>query len=338
MTKKHYLVTGGTGFLGSALVRRLLQAGHQVRVLDNDSRGSAACLDDIRSDIEMVSGDIRDAEAVAAAVQGVDSVCHLAFVNGTKYFYSMPELVLDVGIKGIVNVVDGCLKHHVGELVVASSSEVYHEPEIVPTDESVPLCIPDPLNPRYSYAAGKMITEIIALNYGRTRLDRVLVFRPHNVYGPAMGTEHVIPEFIGRMKAIMQNGGPDPLRFPIQGSGKQTRAFVYIDDFIDGLMLVLEKGEHLGIYHIGNTEEVTIEALARLVAEYFNRRIAVMPSEAALGGTPRRCPDIHKLSRLGYLPKWTLREGLRVTAKWYDEHSGDAPRIPEDKRWQPTNA
>lgn len=338
MTRKSYLVTGGTGFLGSSLVRRLVANGHRVRVFDNESRGHVSRLDDIRKEIEFLEGDIRHPEAVAHAVQGVDSVCHLAFVNGTKYFYSMPELVLDVGVKGIVNVVDGCLKHGVGELAVASSSEVYHEPATVPTDETVPLCIPDPLNPRYSYASAKLISEIIALNYGRTRFERVLIFRPHNVYGPAMGTEHVIPEFIERMKAAIKEGAPDPLRFPIQGTGKQTRAFVYIDDFIEGLMLVLEKGEHLGIYHIGNTEEVTVESLARSVAEYFGRRIAVMPSEGALGGTPRRCPDIHKIARLGYLPRWNLRDGLQVTAKWYDEHGDDAPRIPEDKRWRPTNA
>jgi nucleoside-diphosphate-sugar epimerase len=333
MPNKSYLVTGGTGFLGSALVRRLVSSGHRVRVFDNNSRGNVSRLDDISGDFEFVEGDIRDPETVARAVAGVDSVCHLAFVNGTKYFYSMPELVLDVGVKGIVNVVDGCLKHGVGELVVASSSEVYHEPPVVPTDETVPLCIPDPLNPRYSYASGKLISEIIALNYGRTRFERVLVFRPHNVYGPAMGTEHVIPEFIARMKAAIQQGAKDPIRFPIQGSGKQTRAFVYVDDFIDGLMLVLETGEHLGIYHIGNTEEVTVESLARLVADYFGRRIAVMPSEGALGGTPRRCPDIHKIARLGYMPKWSLRDGMRITAKWYDEHSAEAPRVPEDKLW-----
>lgn len=337
MNPKFYLVTGGTGFLGSALVRRLVRAGHRVRVFDNNSRGRISQLADVLPEIEFLEGDIRDPEAVARAIHGVDSVCHLAFVNGTRYFYSMPELVLDVGVKGIVNVVDGCLKHGVGELAVASSSEVYHEPPVVPTDETVPLCIPDPLNPRYSYASGKLISEIIALNYGRTRFERVLVFRPHNVYGPAMGTEHVIPEFIARMKTAIQEGRPDPIRFPIQGSGKQTRAFVYIDDFIEGLMLVLEQGEHLGIYHIGNTEEVTVESLARMVAEYFQRRIAVMPSEGALGGTPRRCPDIHKIARLGYLPKWSLREGLKPTAKWYDEHGDDTPRIPEDKRWQPTN-
>jgi nucleoside-diphosphate-sugar epimerase len=338
MTNKYYLVTGGTGFLGSALVRRLIISGHRVRVFDNDSRGHISRLDEVRSSIEFQEGDSRDPDAVARAIKGVDSVCHLAFINGTKYFYSMPELVLDVGVKGIVNVVDGCLKHGVGELVVASSSEVYHEPPVVPTDESVPLCVPDPLNPRYSYAAGKLITEIIALNYGRTRFERVLVFRPHNVYGPAMGTEHVIPEFIARMKIAIKEGGPDPIRFPIQGSGKQTRAFVYIEDIIEGLMLMLEKGEHLGIYHIGNSEEVTVESLARMVGEFFGRRIAVMPSEGALGGTPRRCPDIRKIARLGYLPRWSLRDGLQVTAKWYDEHGDDAPRILEDKRWQPTNA
>ena len=184
---KSYLVTGGSGFLGSALVRRLVPLGCRVRVLDNNLRGHVGRLQAVHGEFEFIEGDIRDPEAVERAVKGMDSVCHLAFVNGTEYFYSRPELVLDVGVKGIVNVVDACLKHGIGELIVASSSEVYHEPHTVPTDETVPLCIPDPLNPRYSYAAGKLISEIIALNYGRARFERVLVFRPHNVYGPDMG-------------------------------------------------------------------------------------------------------------------------------------------------------
>lgn len=336
---KSYLVTGGSGFLGSALVRRLVRGGHRVRVLDNNLRGNLDRLEDVRGEFEFVQGDIRDPEAVAGAVQGADSVCHLAFVNGTEFFYSMPELVLDVGVKGIVNVVAACLRHKVGELLLASSSEVYHEPEVVPTDETVPLSIPDPLNPRYSYAAGKLISEIIALNYGRTRFERVLVFRPHNIYGPDMGWEHVIPQFVARMKEVCKNP-IDPVRFPIQGSGKQTRAFTFIEDFIDGLMLVIEKGEHLGIYHIGTMEEVTIESLAHMIGEYFGRRVAVMPSEPALGGTPRRCPDIHKMAALGHLPKWSLRDGVRVTAKWYDENahkaSGNEGR-KEDSRWQIIN-
>jgi nucleoside-diphosphate-sugar epimerase len=336
---KFYLVTGGTGFLGSALVRRLVLQGNRVRVFDNNLRGHLGRLQDVSGDIEFCEGDIRNSEAVAGAVQGVDAVCHLAFVNGTEYFYSMPELVLEVGVKGMMNVVDACLKHSVGELVLASSSEVYHEPATVPTDETAPMCIPDPLNPRYSYAAGKLISEIVALNYGRTRFERVVVFRPHNVYGPDMGWEHVIPQFVSRMKQACTDPA-DPLRFPIQGNGKQTRAFVFVEDFIDALMLLLEKGEHLGIYHIGTMEEVSIEELALMVGEYFGRRVAVMPSEPVVGGTPRRCPDIHKISALGYLPKWSLRDGLRVTAKWYDDNQHRMPANDsrkEDPRWQLTN-
>jgi nucleoside-diphosphate-sugar epimerase len=299
--------------------------GHRVRVFDNNSRGNMRRLTGLENDLEFIRGDIRDSSAVEEAVRGVDSVCHLAFVNGTEFFYTMPELVLEVGIKGIVNVVDACLKHDVPELILASSSEVYQEAAVVPTDETVPLTIPDPLNPRYSYAAGKLISEVIVLNYGRTRFKRVVVFRPHNVYGPDMGWEHVIPQFVVRMKEACRNP-ENPVRFPIQGTGKQTRAFIFVDDFIDGLMLTIEKGEHLGIYHIGSMDEVTIEALARAVGECFDRPIAVMPSEPALGGTSRRCPDIHRLAAFGFLPKYSLKEGLRVTVKWYSENAHLAPK------------
>jgi nucleoside-diphosphate-sugar epimerase len=333
---KFYLVTGGSGFLGSALVARLVHQGYRVRVLDNNLRGGENRLRALRGQFDFIEGDIRNPEVVASAVRGVDAVCHLAFVNGTEFFYSMPELVLEVGVKGMVNVVDACLHHGVSELFVASSSEVYHEPREVPTDETVPLCIPDPLNPRYSYAAGKLISEIIALNYGRSRLHRVLVFRPHNVYGPDMGWEHVIPQFVTRMKAACVSP-VDPVRFPIQGSGKQTRSFTFIEDFVDGLLLALERGEHLGIYHIGTMDEVAIETLACLVGEYFGRPVAIVPSEPALGGTSRRCPDIRKMAALGYLPKWSLRDGLRITARWYDENSDQAPDRNSkrgDSRWQ----
>jgi nucleoside-diphosphate-sugar epimerase len=323
--RKTYLVTGGSGFLGSALVKRLVEAGHAVRVFDNESRGNQGRLSVVREAIEFIRGDIRDAAAVERATRGVDSVCHLAFVNGTEYFYSHPELVLDVGVKGITNVIDACLKRSIGELILASSSEVYHQPPIVPTDESVPLSIPDPLNPRYSYAAGKLISEIIALNYGRNRIKRVVVFRPHNVFGPDMGWEHVIPQFVIRMKNEIQRDASDPVQFRIQGTGRQTRAFVFIDDFIDALMLVLEKGDHLGIYHIGTMEEISIATLAGMVGEYFGRRVSVIPTAPALGGAERRCPDIRKVAALGYQPRWTMAEALEVTARWYDKNSAICP-------------
>ncbi len=329
MSAKFYLITGGTGFIGSALVRRLLRDGRRVRVLDDDSRGSATRLADVRDDFEFVSADIRDAAAVTRAAAGVDSVCHLAFINGTEFFYTKPEVVLDVGVRGMLNVLDACRENGVGELVLASSSEVYQTPPTVPTDESAPLSIPDPLNPRYSYGAGKIISEIMALNYGRKFFEKVLIFRPHNVYGPEMGWEHVIPQFALRLKQLCQQPG-DPVRFPIQGTGKETRAFVFIDDFIDGLRLVMERGEHLNIYHIGTMDEQPITAVARLVGEYFGRSLEIVPGELAPGGTPRRCPDIGKLAALGYAPRGSLREGVFATAKWYDEnaHLAPPPRKP----------
>jgi nucleoside-diphosphate-sugar epimerase len=298
--------------------------------LDDNSRGSLTKLGDVASSIEIMEGDIRNADAVERATRGVDCVCHLAFINGTEFFYTVPELVLEVGVKGMLNVVDACLKNNVGELVLASSSEVYQNPPIVPTDETCPLTIPDPMNPRYSYAAGKLISEVIAINYGRTRFERVVIFRPHNVYGPDMGWEHVVPQFIVRMKEACKDTR-DPVRFPIQGTGKQTRAFIFIEDFTDALMQVMEKGEHLGIYHIGTMEEVTIETMAHMVGNYFGRRIAVMPSEEPLGGAPRRCPDVRKLTALGHRPKYSLTEGLSITARWYDQNSHLAPVKPQLK-------
>ena len=323
MSGRTYLVTGGTGFLGSALVKRLVGEGHRVRVLDDNSRGRAARLADLEGRYEYVPADVRDPGAVARACEGVDVVCHLAFVNGTEYFYTKPELVLDVAVKGMINVLDGCRAHDVPELLLMSSSEVYQTPPVVPTDETVPLSIPDPLNPRYSYAAGKIISEIMAINYGRNRFRRVVMVRPHNVYGADMGFEHVVPQFILRMRGL-RDSPADPIPFPIQGSGEQTRSFIYVDDFTDGVMLALEQGEHLGIYHVGTLEEVSIRVLAGKVAHCFGRRIGVVQGEAPAGGTNRRCPDIAKIARLGFAPRFRLHDALPIVVRWYDEH----PVIP----------
>src|SRR5580700_1767160 len=179
---KSYLVTGGSGFIGADLVRRLIARGDRVRVLDNLSRGHQRRLADVAADVEFVEADIRDAAAVSQATKGMDCVCHAAFVNGTQFFYSRPQLVLDVGVRGMLNVLDACLQHDVPELFVASSSEVYQTPPHVPTDETVPFSIPDPMNPRYSYAAGKITSEMLAINYSRMHFQRMVIFRPHNVY------------------------------------------------------------------------------------------------------------------------------------------------------------
>jgi nucleoside-diphosphate-sugar epimerase len=325
MSGRRILVTGGSGFIGSALVKALVADGHAVRVLDDNSRGAPRRLAAVERDIEFVAGDVRDAAAVARAVRGVDEVHHLAYVNGTEFFYTAPELVLEVGVKGMINVLDACRADGVGTLVLASSSEVYQTPPKVPTDETAPLVVPDPTNPRYSYGGGKIISELMAINYGRKLFERVLIFRPHNVYGPDMGFEHVIPQFAVRLKraAARQPGGTLP--FEIQGDGRQTRSFCHVDDLVAGTMVMRAKGEHLGIYHIGTTEEIAIAELARRVARHAGRDIELIAGPAPPGGTARRCPDISKLSRLGYAPQVPLAKGLSPTVDWYWAHEHLAP-------------
>ena len=256
----------------------------------------------------------------------MDEVHHLAFVNGTEFFYSQPELVLDVGVRGMINVIDACRKNNIGKLVLASSSEVYQTPPHVPTDESAPLVVPDAANPRYSYGAGKLISEVMAINFGRKYFERVLIFRPHNVYGPDMGWEHVIPQLALRLHRLSENQPSGKLRFEIQGSGKETRSFCHIDDLVAGVMVMREKGEHLGIYHVGTTEEIAIADLAQRIAACAEREIELVPGAARAGGTLRRCPDISKLGRLGYKPRVPLDQGLKPTLDWYWQNEQLAPK------------
>lgn len=327
---KKYLVTGGSGFIGAALVKKLVREGAYVRVLDNNSRGAPEKLGDVLSSVEFIEADVCDEAAVKRAAGGMDSIIHLAFINGTEFFYKKPELVLDVGVRGMLSVLDACRSEAVKELVLASSSEVYQTPPIVPTDETAPLSIPDVLNPRYSYAGGKIISELLAINYGRTGFERVMIFRPHNVYGPDMGFEHVIPQFVLRAvetikKTPSRPSAPHgPVEFSIQGDGTQTRAFIHIDDFADGFMCMMKSGSHLNIYHIGNPEEITIADLASKIFKHLGREVKIIQGPPLPGGTSRRCPDISKLARLGFSPKISINSGLPSVIEWYSAYAANS--------------
>ena len=320
-----YLVTGGSGFIGAGVVRSLLERGAAVRVLDNNSRGTLRRLEDVKGSFDMVEGDIRDIDTVEAATAGVDCVFHLAFINGTRFFYSHPDLVMDVGIQGMLNVVRACRSSGCRELFVASSSEVYQAPPSIPTPEDVPLTIPDVTNPRYSYAAGKIFSEMLALHDAAKDLDRVVVFRPHNIYGPDMGWEHVIPEITMRALGIIESQPRGAIKFKIQGDGTQTRAFMFIDDCRDALMTLLEKAEHRGIYHVGTMDERSIRDVVTEVFALFQRDVEIVPDVVPQGSVSRRCPDISRLRSLGFEPRFALREGLASTVDWYRRHAGLAP-------------
>jgi nucleoside-diphosphate-sugar epimerase len=307
---KKILVTGGAGFLGSSLVKQFIELGHQVRVFDDFSRGATRRLESISSQIELVSGDIRNYNEVLEATKGVDAVAHLAFVNGTEFFYSKPQLVLEVGVKGAIHTIDAAIECGVKEYYLMSSSEVYQTPPQIPTDETAPLSVPDVLNPRFSYGGGKIISELLAINYARENFDRMVIVRPHNVYGYDMGNEHVVPQLINRIKDAIKQQPEGKIELTLQGDGTQTRSFVYIDDFTNGCARAFLDGEHLNIYHVGTEDEITILSLAQTIASCFDREIEFIPGKLTDGSTQRRCPCINKVKALGYQPQVSIQAGI----------------------------
>ena len=313
------LVTGGAGFLGSALVRRLTAGGHEVVVLDDMSRGRPERL--AGTGCHIAYGDVRDAGAVRRAMQGCGRVIHAAYIQGTQTFYAEPRAVLDVALNGIMNVLDACEHTGCGDLLLVSSSEVYQSPPLVPTPETVPLSVPDPTNPRYSYGGGKIASELAALAWQRTGvLDRLVIARVHNAYGLDAGYKHVIPELAVRMARLISEHPAGPVPVPIQGTGAETRAFCHLSDCINGFALLLDEGTPGGIYHVGNDEEVTIAHLVTLIGEHSGREVKVIPGTLAKGSPPRRCPDITKMRALGYEPEVPLAQGLGPVLDWYAAH------------------
>lgn len=325
MKSRKILVTGGTGFIGSYAVRRLVQDGHNVRVVDNDLRGSANRLADLDGHFELISCDVRDCETLTDAARGCDMMLHLAALNGTENFYNRPDLVLDVGVRGMFAALDASRNAGISEFILASSSEAYQTASIIPTPEDVPLMIPDPWNPRYSYGGSKLISEIMLANYHRDCFSRTVCFRPHNVYGADMGWEHVIPQLALRVHDLSLLKSSGILDMPIQGDGSQTRSFIYIDDFIDGMLRVAFEGENRNTYHIGTMDEIKMSDLAILVARSLGREINLIPTELPLGSTIRRCPDISKLRTLGFAPRVPLAHGVAATAEWYAANATHRP-------------
>jgi nucleoside-diphosphate-sugar epimerase len=318
------LVTGGAGFIGSALVRELA-ARHEVIAFDDLSRGRWDRLDSAPAHGRLL-GDIRDYEAVKHAMHGCDLVAHLAYRQGTQTFYEEPRTVLDVALGGILNVLRACEATGCGELLLVSSSEAYQVASEVPTPETIPLTVPDVLNPRYSYGGGKIASEIASLAWQRSGvLDRVIIARPHNIIGPDMGREHVVPEFAIRMNRLILEHPSGEIEFPIQGTGQETRSFCHILDCTEQLSLLMDcaPADGASIWHVGVMEEHTIEDVAHVVAEVYDRQIKVIPGKLPKGSPPRRLPDTSRVTMLRDDPAWspvTFRDAVYSTVRWYQDH------------------
>jgi len=309
MNKNKILITGGLGFIGSHIAKSLLNQKKKVVVFDNLSRGKLLNINKNKN-LKIIIGDIRKIADLEKCFRKVHTVIHCAAINGTKNFYEKPIDVLEIGTLGIINLLKLSKKKNVKNFFLASSSEVYHLPSKIPTDENIKLSIPDVFNPRFSYGASKIISEQLSIYYGKKFFKKTIIFRPHNVYGPQMGNDHVIPELINKLRKNNKI-------VSIQGTGKETRSFIYIDDFITGFNLLLKKGKNLNIYNIGTQERVGILDLAKTIFKNMHINPIVKKINLAKGGTPHRCPDIKKIKKLGFRQKYSLNNGIKKMLQTY---------------------
>jgi nucleoside-diphosphate-sugar epimerase len=315
---KNYLVTGGAGFIGSAITKSLIKNGNSVTVLDDFSRGNFNKLEEVKNDISFVNTDIRDSQKVISVFKenNFNAVIHLAYINGTENFYTRPEEVLEVAIGGIQNIIKGVRLARIEEFYLASSSEVYQSPEIFPTPEDIELVVPDPYNPRYSYGLGKIIQEFMTLNFLKD-VQKVVIFRPHNIYGPDMGFGHVVPELFLKIKESKGDF------IELKGSGKQQRSFCYIVDFIKAFEILMDINTPSGIYNIGSNFESEIIEVAKIIANLYDRKLEWRTSEPPLGETSRRLPDLSKLKNIGYVPEYSIIDGLELYKQWFESEGKD---------------
>ncbi len=325
MADKRILITGGAGFVGVHLARRLIDNGDEVVLLDDFSRGrDDAELAELtaRDAITTVTGDITDAAIYERLGKGFDQVYHLAAVIGVRHVMERPHDVVRINAVGTLNLLDWYADGGANAFLFASTSEAYAWTKQVmniptPTPEDVPLALTDIKNPRSSYAGSKIFGELATTQYGEMYKKPYAIVRFHNVYGPRMGWDHVIPELHERAR-----GGENPLTVY---SADHSRAFCYIGDAIDGITAAIDvatDGGPCGTYNIGNDdEEITMGDLATRLLATADIDAGIQPLEAKHDPIKRRCPDVSRArADLGYAPKVDLDEGLKRTLAWYDDH------------------
>ena len=307
------LVTGGTGFVGSNLILQLIDGKNEIISFDNNSRNSFSNEKLKENNVNLIKGDITNLEDLKKIPKDIDIVYHLAAVNGTKYFYEIPEKVLEINVKGVFNLMESIKSTNCKRIFFTSSSEVYGFPSIFPTPENSILSIPDPTNPRFSYSSSKIVGETIIINYAKSIGIDYTIGRLHNAYGPKMGFEHVIPEFI--RKIVKKE------KFLVNGDGTESRSFCYISDIIEEIKLITNQSNGKNeIFNIGNPVETSINKLILELEKIYGDKISPVYTKFKNPGTTRRVPDLSKIKKLGYAPKISLNDGLQKTFEWYSNY------------------
>ena len=308
---KAVVVTGGAGFIGSALTETLLRLGSRVTVFDSFDdfyNGKEANLDGVRGHprLRVVKGDILDRRALDESLRGTDLVFHLAAQAGVRYCLERPEKAHEVNATGTFNVLQAARKAKVAKLVYASSSSVYGDPVKVPMDEE------HPQRPTSPYAASKLAGEKYCLAFAESYGMNVVCLRYFSVYGPRGRPDQVVTSFT----ESVSRGTPPT----IYGDGSAARDFTFIDDVVDATVLSAMVEEASGeTMNIGYGKDVKIGHVASAILEHYGSgfRPRFLPTYA--GDFPRTiCSNARARRVLGWRPQVSFEEGLKMYLQWYD--------------------
>jgi len=311
MSVRRVLVTGGSGFIGSHLVRRLLDEGNEVLVVDNFYSGSRSNLSDVLTDprLEIVRHDVTFPLYVE-----IDEIYHLACPASPVFYQRDPVQTTKTSVVGSINML-GLAKRTKAKILLASTSEVYGDPEVHPQDESYWGHV-NPIGIRSCYDEGKRCAETLFFDYRRQHDLPIKVARIFNTYGPRMRPDdgRVVSNFI--VSAL--SGRP----LTIYGDGSQTRSFCYVDDLVDGLMkLMATPHDVTGPINLGNPHEFTMTELAEQVIAMVGRDVGVEYFPLPSDDPTQRQPTIDQARDvLGWRPAIELPEGLSRTVEYFREH------------------
>jgi UDP-glucose 4-epimerase len=312
MKNKKVLVTGGAGFIGSNLVKRLLAEGNKVTVLDNFMSGYRSNLDPF-PEVNIVEGDVRDKTAVELAIQGAEVVFHFAASVGNKRSIDNPITDAEINVLGTLQVLEAARKVGVRKIVTSSSAGIFGELKTMPIKED------HPIEPDSPYGCSKLYEEKICLAYAKLYDIEAVALRYFNVYGPNQRFDaygNAIPIFVFRM---LRN---EPIL--IYGDGEQTRDFVHVADVVQANIKAADAIGVSGAFNIASGTRVTINSLIKMIAKGKSNTVKIEHGPQRPGDVLHSLADISLAhQRLGYIPSVKLEVGIEEYIEWARKTSSD---------------
>jgi nucleoside-diphosphate-sugar epimerase len=306
---RQVLVTGGAGFIGSNLVRALLERGDRVRVLDNFATGMRSNLDGLDDDVETIEGELRSYERVHNAVRGVEVVFHQGALPSVPRSVQDPLTTGAVNVEGTLNVLLAARDESVRRVVFASSSSVYGNSGTLPRQESQ---APDPISP---YAVAKLAAERYCVSFHRVYGLETVALRYFNVFGPRQDPTSQYAAVVPRFLAAIAEGRP----VPVHGDGTQSRDFTYVANVVDANVLAADADGAAGaVLNIATGRRASVGELADAVGAVLGKPVEKEYLPTRAGDVRDSWADVSEATRvLGYRPKLGLEDGLRLVAEAY---------------------